>query len=70
MFTTKPESGEKITKLGVGAGDAKTPFTESWVRAFHRAAGNLCFQEPRPKCEQDGPVNYRRGPDDQRQHHL
>jgi cytoskeletal protein CcmA (bactofilin family) len=28
MFTTKPESGEKITKLGVGAGDAKTPFTE------------------------------------------
>jgi cytoskeletal protein CcmA (bactofilin family) len=24
MFTTKPESGEKITKLGVGAGDAKT----------------------------------------------
>ena len=29
MFTTKPESGEKITKLGVGAGDAKTPFTEA-----------------------------------------
>jgi cytoskeletal protein CcmA (bactofilin family) len=29
MFTTKPESGEKITKLSVGAGDAKTPFTES-----------------------------------------
>ena len=28
MFTTKPESGEKITKLGGGAGDAKTPFTE------------------------------------------
>ena len=27
MFTTKPESGEKITKLGGGA-DAKTPFTE------------------------------------------
>ena len=26
MFTTKPESGEKITKLG--GGDAKTPFTE------------------------------------------
>jgi cytoskeletal protein CcmA (bactofilin family) len=26
MFTTKPESGEKITKLG--AGDTKTPFTE------------------------------------------
>jgi cytoskeletal protein CcmA (bactofilin family) len=26
MFTTKPESGEKTTKLG--AGDAKTPFTE------------------------------------------
>ena len=24
----KPESGEKITKLGGGAGDAKTPFTE------------------------------------------
>ena len=23
--------------------------------ALHRAAGNLCFQEPRPKCEQDGP---------------
>jgi cytoskeletal protein CcmA (bactofilin family) len=28
MFTTKPESGEKITKLGGGAGEAKTPFTE------------------------------------------
>jgi cytoskeletal protein CcmA (bactofilin family) len=28
MFTTKPESGEKITKLGGGSGDAKTPFTE------------------------------------------
>ena len=28
MFTTKPESGEKITKLGGGVGDAKTPFTE------------------------------------------
>ena len=28
MFTTKPESGEKITKLGAGAGEAKTPFTE------------------------------------------
>ena len=26
MFTTKPEAGEKITKLGQG--DAKTPFTE------------------------------------------
>jgi cytoskeletal protein CcmA (bactofilin family) len=26
MFTTKPESGEKITQLG--GGDAKTPFTE------------------------------------------
>ena len=25
MFTTKPESGEKITKLG--GGDAKSPFT-------------------------------------------
>ena len=28
MFTTKPESGEKITRLGGGVGDAKTPFTE------------------------------------------
>jgi len=28
MFTTKPEAGEKITKLGGGLGDAKTPFTE------------------------------------------
>ena len=28
MFTTKPESGEKITKLGGGLSDAKTPFTE------------------------------------------
>ena len=28
MFTTKPESGEKITKLGAGISDAKTPFTE------------------------------------------
>jgi len=26
MFTTKPEAGDKITKLG--GGDAKTPFTE------------------------------------------
>ena len=28
MFTTKPETGEKITKLGGGVGDAKTHFTE------------------------------------------
>ena len=28
MFTTKPESGDNITKLGGGVGDAKTPFTE------------------------------------------
>ena len=28
MFTTKPEGGEKITKLSGGVGDAKTPFTE------------------------------------------
>ena len=28
MFTTKPEAGEKITKLGGGVGDGKTPFTE------------------------------------------
>jgi cytoskeletal protein CcmA (bactofilin family) len=28
MFTTKPESGDNITKLGGGLGDAKTPFTE------------------------------------------
>jgi cytoskeletal protein CcmA (bactofilin family) len=28
MFTTKPEGGEKITKLGGGLGEAKTPFTE------------------------------------------
>jgi cytoskeletal protein CcmA (bactofilin family) len=28
MFTTKPEAGEKITKLSGGSGDAKTPFTE------------------------------------------
>ena len=27
MFTTKPEAGDKITKLR-GGGDAKTPFTE------------------------------------------
>ena len=28
MFTTKPEAGENITKLGGGVGEAKTPFTE------------------------------------------
>jgi cytoskeletal protein CcmA (bactofilin family) len=28
MFTMKPESGDKITKLGGGGGDAKNPFTE------------------------------------------
>jgi cytoskeletal protein CcmA (bactofilin family) len=28
MFTTKPEAGEKITKLSGGIGDTKTPFTE------------------------------------------
>ena len=28
MFTTKPESGEKITKLGGGGSDTKNPFTE------------------------------------------
>ena len=35
MFTTKPELGEKITKLGGGVSDAKTPFTEfNWVGAL------------------------------------
>jgi hypothetical protein len=58
MFTPKPESGQKVTKLGEG--DAKT----------HRATGNLCFSEPRLECEQDGPIDYRRGPDHQGQHHL
>ena len=33
MFTTKPESGEKITKLGGG--------TWRCEDALHRAAGNL-----------------------------
>ena len=28
MFTTKPEAGDKITKLGAGVSDAKTSFTE------------------------------------------
>ena len=28
MFTTKPEGGEKISKLRGGLGDAKSPFTE------------------------------------------
>ena len=28
MFTTKPEAGANITKLGGGVGEAKTPFTE------------------------------------------
>jgi cytoskeletal protein CcmA (bactofilin family) len=28
MFTAKPEAGEKVTKLGGGIGDTKTPFTE------------------------------------------
>ena len=49
-------------KLGGGVSDAKTPFTE-------RPATNAS-EEPRPKCEQDGTVDYRRGPDDQRQRHL
>ena len=62
MFTTKPESGEKITKLGGGVSDAKTPFTER--------PATYASKSPGPKCEQDGPVNYRRGPDDQRQRHL
>ena len=60
MFTTKPESGEKITKLG--GDDAKTPFTER--------PATYASKKFRPKCEQDGPVDYWRGPDDQRQHHL
>ena len=61
MFTTKPESGEKITKLGGGVGDAKTPFTER--------PATYASKKSRSKCEQDGPVNYRRGLDDQRQRH-
>ena len=62
MFTTKPEAGEKITKLGGGAGDGKTPFTER--------PATYASKSSRPKCEQDGPVDYWRGSDDQRQHRL
>jgi cytoskeletal protein CcmA (bactofilin family) len=37
MFTTKPESGEKITKLG--GGDAKTPFTERPATYASKSSG-------------------------------
>ena len=37
MFTTKPESGEKITKLG--AGDTKTPFTERPATYASKSSG-------------------------------
>ena len=60
MFTTKPEVGRENHQIGWGR----------YEDALHRAAGNLCFSKPRPKCEQDGPVDYRRGPDDQRQRNL
>jgi cytoskeletal protein CcmA (bactofilin family) len=39
MFTTKPESGEKITKLGGGVGDAKTPFTERPTTYASKSSG-------------------------------
>jgi cytoskeletal protein CcmA (bactofilin family) len=39
MFTTKPEGGEKITKLGGGLGDTKTPFTERPATYASRSPG-------------------------------
>ena len=39
MFTTKPESGEKITKLG--GDDAKTPFTERPATMLTRAPAQM-----------------------------
>jgi cytoskeletal protein CcmA (bactofilin family) len=38
MFTTKPESGEKITKLG-GSLDAKSPFTERPTTYASKSSG-------------------------------
>jgi cytoskeletal protein CcmA (bactofilin family) len=39
MFTTKPEAGEKITKLGGGISDAKTPFTERPATYASKSSG-------------------------------
>jgi cytoskeletal protein CcmA (bactofilin family) len=39
MFTTKPELGEKIIKLGRSLGDAKTPPTERLANDASKSAG-------------------------------
>jgi hypothetical protein len=39
MFTTKPEAGEKITRIGGGVGEAKSPFTERPVTYAAKTPG-------------------------------
>src|SRR5215471_1189187 len=39
MFTTKPESGEKVTKLVEGNGNAKTPLPEAFAPKSPRLSG-------------------------------
>src|ERR1041384_715940 len=39
MFTTKPEAGEKITKLGGGVSDTKTVFTERPATYASKSSG-------------------------------
>ena len=48
MFTTKPEGGEKITKLGGGVGDAKTPFTERPATYASKSPGPSAITSYRP----------------------
>ena len=60
MFTTKPESGEKITKLGGGVGDAKTPFTERPTTYASKSSGLSAHHMP-PMAKQQGFACHRIG---------
>jgi len=40
MFTTKPESGQKVTKLVEGNGNAKTPLPEAFAPKSPRLSGS------------------------------
>ena len=52
MFTKKPERGRQRHEDGGTAGERPED-------SLHRAAGDLCRQEPDPERQQDGPLDHR-----------
>jgi cytoskeletal protein CcmA (bactofilin family) len=62
MFTTKPESGEKITKLDRGVRDAKTFFTERPATSASSDAKTPFTERPAYASKRPGPSASKMGP--------